>query len=140
MEQEWTDQELQGLFEQDPQAFAELARANEDARLYALLFTTFSSLDTVTSSVEVSDLVLTTLENKKAKSKNWQSIGWAIGIFFAIIGSIILSFLFVPQLVSSMKNTYLYVPLLLVGTLLFSIVEYLDQKIIWEKLDNQLFE
>ena len=140
MEKKWTDQELQQLYEQDPQVFAELAKTNEDARLYTLLFTTLSSLETSPSSVEISHLVLAKLENEEVKNRQWQSIGAAIGIFCAVIGGIVLSFLLVPELVTSISQTYLYLPFLLTGILLFILIEYLDQKVIWKNLNNQLFK
>lgn len=139
MEKKWTDQELQELYEQNPVAFAELARTNEDARFYALLFDTFSSLGTPLS-VDLSDRVLARLEVKEVKSRKWQAWGWGVGIAFAILAGVILAGVLAPELAGAMGSAELYAPLILAGLLIFVGVEYLDQKMVWRKAEEGLWE
>ncbi len=140
MEKKWTDTELQELFEQNPQAFAELARTNEDARLYALLFATFTRLDTPPLPTDLSDRVLNRLEVKEAKTRKWQAWAWGAGIAVAVVAGIVLAGLFAPDLASTGKNLAIYAPLVLVGILIFVVVEYLDQKMVWRKVEDKLVE
>jgi hypothetical protein len=138
MKKNWTDTELQELFEKDPQAFAELARTNEDARLYALLFATFSRLDTPPLPADLSDRVLSRLEVKEAKTRKWQAWSWGVGIALAVVAGIVLAGLLAPGLTAAMGNAALYAPLVLAGILIFVTVEYLDQKMVWRKAEEEL--
>lgn len=139
MEKQWTDTELQELFEKDPQAFATLARTNEDARLYALLFATLPRLDAPPLPADLSDRVLNRLEVKQAKSKKWQAWGWGLGIALAVVAGIVVAGLFAPDLAATGKSLTVYAPLIVVGLLIFVGVEYLDQKMVWRKAEEGLF-
>lgn len=140
MKKNWTEQELQDLFESDPLAFAGLARTDEDARLYALLFATFPKLDTPEVPSHFSEQVLARLEVKEAKAKKGYSLLLAGGITLTILAGLTLSWMLSPEMAETFQQFSPYLPFVAAAVLVFSALELLDQKLIWGKADNRLFE
>lgn len=140
MKKNWTDQELQDLLENDPQAFAALARTNEDAQLYALLFTTFSKIASPEVPAHFSERVLAQLEVKEAKAKKGYSLLLAGGIGLAILAGLTLAWILSPQMGQSFQAISPYLPFLAAAVLVFFGLELLDQKVVWGKADDRLLE
>lgn len=140
MKKNWTDQELQDLFENDPRAFADLARTNEDAQLYGLLFATFPRLDTPEVPAYFSERVLAQLEMKAAKAKKGYNLLLAGSVGVAILAGLTLSWLLSPEMVKTFQQLSTYLPFVAVAVLVFLGLELLDQKLIWGKADDRLLE
>jgi len=140
MKTNWTDQELQDLYENDPQAFATLARTNEDAQLYALLFTTIPKLDTLEVPSTFSDRVLAQLEVKEAKAKKWYNLLLVGSIGLTILAGLTLAWILSPEMAQSFQQIGTYLPFLLVAVLAFFSLEVLDQRIVWSKKEEVLFK
>ncbi len=138
MKEKRTDDQLQDLYENDPLAFAELAHTDEDARLYALLFATFSKLDDVKVPAGISDRVLAQLEVKKAKAKKWHSLLLAGGIGFTVLVGLVMSWILSPEMAKSFHEISSYLPFVVAAALVFFGMELFDQKIIWSK-GNDIF-
>ncbi|GHB79521.1 hypothetical protein [Persicitalea jodogahamensis] len=127
----WTDEELQDLFENDPEAFEELARTNEDARLYALLFAAFPLLDAVEVPVGFSQTVMAQLEIKEARAKKWQNLLLVVGIFLSVLLGFFMSWILSPEMAKSFQAFSSYLPYIAAAVLIFFGVELLDQKVVW---------
>lgn len=140
MKKNWTDQELQDLFENDPQAFTQLARTNEDAQLYALLFATFPEISTPEVPSHFSERVLAQLEVKEAKAQKGYSLMLAGGIALMILAGLTLSWILWPEMAKSFQLFSTYLPFVAAAVLAFFGLELLDQKLIWSKTDDRLLE
>jgi hypothetical protein len=140
MKKNWTDQELQDLFENDPKAFDALARTNEDARLYALLFTTFPTLDTPEVPSQFSERVLARLEVKEAKAQKGYSLWLTVAIGLTTLAGLALAWILAPQMGQSFQVIGSYLPFLAAAALVFFGLELLDQKVVWSKADETLVE
>jgi hypothetical protein len=140
MKKNWTDQELQDLFENDPKAFAHLVRTNEDAQLYALLFTTFPKLANPEVPSHFSERVLSQLEIKEAKAQKGYSLLLAGIIGLTILAGLTLSWILSPELAKSFQALSTYLPFLAAAVIVFFALELLDQKIVWSKADERLLE
>ncbi|MPR35025.1 hypothetical protein [Salmonirosea aquatica] len=140
MKKNWSDQELQDLFENDPQAFADLARTNQEAQMYALLFATFPKLDAVQVPSTLSERVLAQLEVQEAKAKKWQNrLLWG-GIGLTILLGLTISWMLSPEMAKSFQAISGYLPFVAAAVLAFFGLEFLDQKLIWGKAEDVLLE
>ena len=133
MNRKRTDEELQNLYENDPQAFANLARTDEDARLYALLFAAFPKLDAVEVPAGISERVLAQLEVKEAETKKWQNIWLAGGVGFTVLVGLFMSWILSPEMAKSFQGISSYLPFVAAAVLVFFGMELFDQKVIWGK-------
>lgn len=140
MKKDWTDQELQDLFENDPSAFADLARTNEDAQLYALLFATFPKLDTPEVSAHFSERVLAQLDVREAKAKKGYNLLLAGSVGVAILAGLTLSWILSPDMAKTFQQLSTCLPFVAVAVVVFFGLELLDQKLIWSKTDDRLLE
>lgn len=140
MKEKRTDEELQDLYENDPQAFAQLARTNEDARLYALLFATFPKLHAVEVPAGIGERVLAQLEVKEAEAKKWQNILLAGGIALTVLVGLVMSWILSPEMAKSFQAISSYLPFVAAAVLVFFAMELFDQKVIWGKGENMLLE
>ncbi|WP_373511091.1 hypothetical protein [Persicitalea sp.] len=140
MENKHTDQELQDLYENDPQAFAELARTDEDARVYALLFATFPRLDAVEIPADLGDRVIAQLEVKEAESRKWQNLFLAGAIGLTVIVGLVMSWILSPEMAKSFQAFSSYLPFITAAVLVFFGMELLDQKVVWGKSDELMLE
>ena len=140
MEKNRTDEELQELFENDPAAFADLARTDEDARLYALLFATFPKLDAPEVPADLSERVLARLETKKAQARKWQNIWLAGGVGLTILVGLVMSWVLSPEMAKSFQQISAYLPFVAAAVLAFFGMELLDQKVLWDKMDGLIFK
>lgn len=140
MKEKRTDEELQDLFENDPQTFAELARIDEDARLYTLLFATFPKLDAVEVPAGIGERVLAQLEVKEAKTKKWHNLLLVGGIGFTVLVSLVMSWILSPEMAKSFQGISSYLPFVAAAVLVFFGMELFDQKVIWGKGDNLMLE
>ncbi len=135
-----TDEQLQDLFENDPQAFAELARTDEDARLYGMLYASLPRLDAVVVPADLSERVLARLEIKEAKTKQWHTYLMVAGIALTIVCGLVASWVLSPEMVKSFAKIRHYLPWSAAAALAFFGLEWLDQKIIWNKTEQRLSE
>ena len=140
MKKNWTDQELQDLFENDPNAFADLARTNEDAQLYALLFATFPKLDNPEIPLHFSERVLAQIDVKEAKAKKGYNLLLAGGVALIVLAGLTLSWILSPEMAKAFQPLSAYLPFVAATVLAFFALELLDQKLIWNKRDDRLLE
>ncbi len=138
MNQKRTDDQLQDLYENDPQAFAKLARTDDDARLYALLFATFPKLDAVEVPAGIGERVVARLEVKEAKTRKWQSILLAGGIALTVLVGFAMSWILSPEMGKSFQGVSSYLPFIAAAVLVFFGMELFDQKVVWGKIDKLL--
>lgn len=131
-----TDQELQDLFENDPKAFADLTRTDEDARLYALLYATLPRLDAVVIPTGLSDRVLAQLEIKAAKTQKWNNYLLATVITIIVACGLIFSWVQSPEVAKSFNKISGYLPWSIAAALAFFGLEWLDQKMVWNKANS----
>lgn len=128
------------MFDNDPQAFAHLAHTNEDAQLYALLFTTFPKLATPEVPAHFSERILAQLEVKEAKAQKGYSLLLAGAISLTILAGLTLAWILSPQMGKSFQAISPYLPFLAAAVLVFFGLEILDQKVVWSKADEVLLE
>ena len=140
MKKNWTDQELQDLFENDPRAFADLARTNEDAQLYALLFATFPKIDTPEVPSHFSERVLAQIDVKEAKAKKGYNLLLAGIVGLTILAGLTLSWVLSPEMAKTFQQLSAYLPFVAAAVLVFLGLELLDQKLIWGKADDRLLD
>lgn len=128
------------MFENDPRAFADLARTNEDAQLYALLFATFPRLDTPEVPSHFSERVLAQLDVKEAKVKKGYNLLLAGIVGLTVLAGLTLSWTLSPEMAKTFQQFSTYLPFVAAAVLVFFGLELLDQKLIWGKADKRLLE
>lgn len=140
MKKNWTDQELQDLFENDSKAFAALARTDEDARLYALLFATFPKISSPEVPSHFSERVLAKLDVKEAKAQKGYSLMLAAGIVLIVLAGLALAWILSPDMSKAFQSISSYLPFVAAAVVAFFGLELLDQKLVWDKTDERLLE
>ncbi len=124
------------MFENDPKAFADLTRTDEDARLYALLYATLPRLDAVVIPADLSERVLARLEIKVSKTQKWNNYLLAAVITLIVACGLIFSWVQSPEVAKSFNKISGYLPWSIAAALAFFGFELLDQKMVWNKANS----